>query len=412
MGRKPTFRYQKTPRGWKVELPASISPSRERERVYHKTRDAAKEYALKLKTDYESHGSNATAIRPSLAEDAVKAAEILEPYGISLTEAAKRIQAIEEELAASSVLEKAIEEFRRQKEAMSESQVNAYGYMATDLITDFSGRKLASITGAELLTHVDAHTGGPASYNHRIRLLKAFWRWCAKLPRGWCDIRTTEVLEKKETAARPVEILTAVEARKLLSTAEQHYPDCVPAYALAMFTGLRQAELERLAPEDISDEGIRLPAISTKTGRRRFIQMPKPLAVWLKKYPIGETVLPSNWTRKDKAVRRLAGWKVWSDMVEPPEPEDSLPKWPENALRHTHASTMVVLGKPLDDLTFEFGHSGGAAVLKSHYVGVMPRSEAEKIWSIGPHGTTIPLGEESPRPLAKQARTPKKKKTT
>lgn len=40
------------------------------------------------------------------------------------------------------------------------------------------------------------------------------------------------------------------------------------------------------------------------------------------------------------------------------------------------------ISKPLESLTFEFGHSGGAQVLKSHYVGVMPKAEAGEIIKI------------------------------
>jgi hypothetical protein len=45
---------------------------------------------------------------------------------------------------------------------------------------------------------------------------------------------------------------------------------------------------------------------------------------------------------------------------------------------------VIALGKPLESLTFEFGHSGGVQVLKSHYVGVMPKAEATKIVKIQP----------------------------
>jgi hypothetical protein len=44
----------------------------------------------------------------------------------------------------------------------------------------------------------------------------------------------------------------------------------------------------------------------------------------------------------------------------------------------------VALGKPLEALIFEFGHSGGVQVLKSHYVGVMPKTEANKIMKLLP----------------------------
>jgi len=114
--------------------------------------------------------------------------------------------------------------------------------------------------------------------------------------------------------------------------------------------------------------------------------MPTSLKAWLKAYPVGDPVLPANWPKKEKAVRRLAGWKVWSNLVEPPAPPADLPEWSHNALRHTHASVLVAMGTPLETLTIEFGHSGGAQVLKSHYVGVMPKAEAVKIMKLRPSG--------------------------
>jgi len=55
---------------------------------------------------------------------------------------------------------------------------------------------------------------------------------------------------------------------------------------------------------------------------------------------------------------------------------------------------MVALGKSLDNLTFEFGNSGGVAVLKSHFVGVMSKAEAIRIWSLDTNGSVIPVIQE------------------
>lgn len=389
MARKPSFKVSNTSRGWKVEIPASFSPTGERTRCFFKTRDEAKEAASKFRGQQEAHGSAAALIRPGLAEDALKAELLLEPYGISILEAARRVAGIEEAARRSSLIEAAFELFLAAKEGRSESQERAYTHLSAGMIEDFSGRPLSSLTGAELLEHVEKRTGTPSSFNRRAETLKTFWRWCARSPRGWCDSKVIEVLEFKETIKGHTEVLSAAECRKLMLTAEEHYPDCVPAFAIALFTGMRKAELTRLQVEDIRADGIEVPALSSKTKRRRFIQMPGPLAAWLDSYPVGETVTPANWARKEKAVRRLAGWRVWCGLVDPAEPPDDLKPWPDNALRHTHASVHIALGKPLDSLTFEFGHSGGAQVLKSHYVGTMPKAEAVEIWRIGPHGSVV-----------------------
>ena len=126
----------------------------------------------------------------------------------------------------------------------------------------------------------------------------------------------------------------------LMQMAEKHFPDSVVPFAIALFTGMRPAEIDRLESKDITGEGITVPAVNDrKNKRRRFIQMPEPLVDWLKAYPAKDYVCPPNWERKEKAVRRLAGWKVWSNLVptldlkpnlEAKAPEDA-PEWPQNA---------------------------------------------------------------------------------
>ena len=410
MPRKPSFRVQKTTRGWKVEKPASASPTGERERYYFKTRDKANEFATKLKEDLAAHGANVTHIGPALADEAVRAVAMLAPYGVSLIDAARRIAEIEKAKVASKDVETALSEFLLSKDGKGDSQRRAYEKMSDALSEEFGGRKLTTITPTELVAHVEAYTGADTTFNSRATSIKTFWRWCAKTPRNWCDAKVVEVLEKRETRRGTIGVLTSDQCKVLMTTAEEHYPECVPAFAICLFTGIRKAELERLEPGDITPEGITLSVESTKTRKRRFIEMPAPLAAWLEAYPVADTVLPANWFRKEKAVRRLAGWRIWCDLFDPPSAPEDLPEWPDNALRHTHASVMVALGGPLDSLTFEFGHSGGAQVLKSHYVGVMSKAEAIKIWSLGPNGTEIPVIEVVPSPFDKQAKTAEVKK--
>lgn len=49
----------------------------------------------------------------------------------------------------------------------------------------------------------------------------------------------------------------------------------------------------------------------------------------------------------------------------------------------------VCMGKPIEQLIFEHGHTGGLEMLRRHYVGAMPKAEALKIWSLRPNGKKI-----------------------
>ena len=397
MAKPVRFKPVNTTSGWCINIPGKYSDSGKRERQFYPTRDKANEAAASMKDKVKEFGTMARAIPPSLAEDAISAAALLAPLGIGLLEAVQRFVAAENRTRASVTIEDAVAAFRATGEAWSKSQATAYRLRGEKLIEAFPKRMISTITGEELQKNLADTTGGPGAFNQNLRLVRAIWKWCAKPPRKWCEDEPIKHLESKDTVSAEVGTLTAAQAAELLQTAEKHLPDCVPAFAIALFTGMRQQEIERLVPADITGDGITVPATSAKTKRRRFVQMPEPLAAWLKAYPIGESVTPTNWSRKEKAVRRLAGWKVWSDYVPTmgfkppmdPAPADDLPEWPQNALRHTAATVSIALGKPIETLTFEHGHVGGLEMLRRHYVGAMPKKEALAIWSIGPHGKKL-----------------------
>jgi integrase len=398
MAKPVRFKPVSTASGWCINIPGKYSDSGKRERQFYPTRDKALEASASLKDKVKEFGTMARAIAPSLAEEAVSASKLLAPLGITLLEAVTRFVEAENRNRASVSVKDAVAAFRATGEGWSKSQSTAYKLRGDKLTEAFSDRMISTITGEELQAHLAATTNGPGGFIQNLRLVRTIWNWSAKPPRKWCDTEATKHLEVKDTVSAEVGTLTAAQAAKLLQTAEKHLPDCVPAFAIALFTGMRQQEIDRLTPGDITAEGLTVPATSAKTKRRRFVQMPEPLAAWLAAYPIGESVTPANWSRKEKAVRRLAGWKVWSDHVttmgfKPPmdaTPEDYLPEWPQNALRHTAATVAIALGKPIETLTFEHGHVGGLEMLRRHYVGAMPKKEALAIWSIGPNGKTLP----------------------
>lgn len=394
---KPTrFTPKQTTFGWRLNIPPKFSETGKRQQLHYPTKEKATAAAAKLKVQRETFGAQVTAIAPSIAEAATAAIRLLEPLGIGLLDAVSRFVEMETRNRASVSVADAVTAFRATGDEWSKSQSTAYKLRGEKLTAAFPDRMIATITGEELQKHLTDTTNGPGGFNQNLRLVRTIWNWSAKPPRKWCDTEAIKHLDAKKTVSAEIGTLTAAQAATLLQTAEKHLPECVPAFAIALFTGMRQQEIDRLTPGDITAEGITVPATSAKTKRRRFVQMPEPLAAWLKAYPIGETVTPANWSRKEIAVRRLAGWKVWSNHVptmklDPPmeaTPPDNLPEWPQNALRHTAANVSIALGKPIEQLTFEHGHVGGLEMLRRHYVGAMPKAEALKIWALRPEAKT------------------------
>ena len=398
MAKPIRFTPTNSPSGWRINIPAKVSETGKRQQLFYRTKKLALAAAEEFKKKVETFGIQARAIAPTLAEQATAADALLKPYGITVLEAAQKIASVEKAKAASVPVSEALAAFEKAKEHLSDKQIQAITNMSKHLREAFSDRIMATIKGADIKKHIEGCTVGPAAFNAKVRLHITFWRWCANLNRGWCQADALAGIERQQEKPGVIETLTASQATALMEAAETHMPDCVIPFAIALFTGMRAAEIQRLEPSDITEEGITVAAANDrKNKRRRFIQMPDTFAIWIKAYPVGEAVCPANFFRKEKAVRRLAGFQVWSDYVEsmnltPPlaaTPDEEAPAWPHNALRHTAASVSVALDKPLSVLLFEHGHTGGEETLKKHYLGKMTKKDAQAIWALAPKRTGI-----------------------
>jgi site-specific recombinase XerD len=386
MPRRAKFEITETAKGFKVDIPASLSTTKKRERHFFATKTAAKEHANKLKKQLAEIGSNASTIKPSLAEAAYHAVEILEPYGVSLVEAARMVADIYKARAASHTLNAACDAWLLACESLRPRTLDGYTQTAAKLKTALGDKILATITAGEIQAAVCPLGSSGAWVEGHLRNAKAFWRWSAK--KGWCDADVFNGVEKPKGGrdTGEIEILTVAQAQNLLTVAAENYPQAVASYALQLFAGIRTEEIKRMEAQHVTADGIELSADITKKGRRRHITPSDTLAAWLKAYPFQPC---ENWRETDKACRRLAGWAVESRLLKEP-PAATLGAWPQNSLRHSHASYSVAAGVPLESLLFEFGHAGNPTLLRQHYVGRASKKDALAYFAIAPAGVKIP----------------------
>jgi integrase len=390
MAKTARFKPSKTASGtWCLNVPARYSESGKRERFFYQTKDKAMEAAAQLKEQRELFGAQATAISPSLAEAATEAANILQPWGLSIVEAARIVAAIREKENASKPVAGAVDAWMEACEHLRQKTIQGYRQTANRLRLALGDRLLATLTAEDLQLALTPKGTPPTAAAGHVRTGKAFWRWSAE--QGWCDAATFDRV-KPPKDGRPdgeIEVLTADEAARLLAVAEEHFPHAVASFALQLFAGIRAEELTRLSAENVTPEGIELGAAITKKGRRRHIVPSETLAAWLSAHPF--TPCP-NWRRVDRAARYLAGWKLAPDPDLVPESlirgdgDATAPAWPQNALRHSHASYSVAAGVPLESLLFEFGHTGNPNVLRQHYVGRVTKKDALRYFAIRPGG--------------------------
>jgi len=163
--------------------------------------------------------------------------------------------------------------------------------------------------------------------------------------------------------------LTPAQARELLSVAQSYKAGlCVPAIAVALFGGLRSAEIERLRWDQVNmtDREIRIDGAQSKVGNSRTIEISDALRAWLK-WSDERGLRNFRPPRKDlEAVRLKAGFT----------------SWPQNVLRHTAISVKARLSGSFVDTATWAGNS--EPVIRKHYWGRTSTADAQKIMAILP----------------------------
>lgn len=399
--------YRANRKRWIVDVAASKSTTGKRYKATFKTRDAAREYIDKITLA----AVPSPAIPAPVAVEADKARSILEPWNLDIVQAAREVAAALQALGGSGTILEAAKAFRLAHDAkcaskpfgeavtaflvtrenLRDSTRKSYEYTLERTFKELNETILAEIATADLEA-ILAGKGPTARAMHR-RTLGVFWKWASSPPRQWCDMAIVKALEAPRVSNdNDIGILKPEAVKALLKAAEAVSPAAAVAYAIAVFAGVRMAELTRLTWESIGDDYIEIGRDIAKKHSRRLIPICATLRTWIDTYrgeaKDADPVTPSNWREVSSAVRRLAGWKVFARLLEKP-PKPTRGDWPTNACRHTCASVQVAIGTPLEDLVFKFGHSGGHELLRAHYVSRLSKKDAIAILSTGPKGSEI-----------------------
>jgi hypothetical protein len=312
---------------WRVTVPATISPDGKRTRSWHKSRSAARSYidAIEGKSSAPS-----AVIPPSLALKADEARGILERWGLDLVMAARILSEALDILDGRGSVIEAAKAFRTSHEARHSSKpfgeavalyldsrsdlraatLKSYRYTLEDVSGDLHARSMADIQPADLEAILSGK--GKAAYAMHRRNLGAFWRWAAKVPRQWANLTAVEGLEAPRSSNdEDIKILKPDDVRSLLTAAEIEGPAEATAYAIAIFGGVRMAELGKLTWADIGPDHIEIGRHIAKKHARRLVPICATLRAWLNEYrgdlAPSTLIVPPNWVDRSKNVRRRAG---------------------------------------------------------------------------------------------------------
>lgn len=179
--------------------------------------------------------------------------------------------------------------------------------------------------------------------------------------RGWCDANPVQRIEVPRFTEKEISPLSPGEVERLRAAVERpENRDMKLSLFLMLYSGVRPTEVSRLRPQDIfwDEKHVVIRSRISKTGGGRIV----PLRGF-REMRRQELVIPRNWFRRWRALRRAAGFIPWSPDV----------------LRHTFASYHASYFRNLPLLQWEMGHRD-ASLLYSRYVVPTRRAAAALFW--------------------------------
>ena len=318
-----------------ISVPPAMSGNGRRERKFFTKLSDAERYAKRLRGDY-ANGMRGNVIESGLARQAADAARLLEPYGISLIDAAKL--AVRHHIATKNS-----ETFGdRYRTFVAENESHWRDRYALDMAkvekwvgAAFMALPLPDITD-ERIDMALRENGAAATSTVRSR-----------------RVMVRAVVNAKEKVRRKTDtyIMTHRECAKMIRACRDRAE--VRAVALLLFAGIRPnkefGEIGRLDWSHVGPDHITIHPEVSKTASDRFIPITPRLARLLRGHPEEGTVVPPNWPRRIQVIRAAAGIAGKQD-----------------APRHTYAShCLAAYGEKATKEAI--GHTAGSSTLFKHY---------------------------------------------
>jgi integrase len=369
---------------WLVTIPKLGSGRRKR---HFKDYNEAEKLYKETEELLLNQGTGAMAISERLRIEALEGQRILEPYSVTILDAARFYAKHVEAQKKSRPIKDAVSDYiaGARSDGRSVRYIGDLCHRLGRFVESFSDRLIASFTTDEVEEWLRSlrkrQKGKPA--NHRAvlvgsvsrntyrRRLMSFFEFAVE--RKWCPENPIRHVTKAREKPQPVGILTPEEFAKLL---EQATAKTLPYWAIGGFAGLRSAELELLEWRDIHfDRGlIEVTASKAKTAQRRFVSIEPALARYLEPYRWNHgKICPVNLRRLLLDDRERAG----------------LSRWPSNALRHSFASYHLGRFENAAKTALQLGHTS-AAIVFAHYRELVTPEAAAEYWAIMPaHGPSI-----------------------
>ena len=369
------LKYTKTAKGWKVDIPASLTGDKRR-REFYPTRERAEARVNQLNDEIQDYGTGGVQIPPHHYHDCAKAIELLEGCDMTLTQVAQdwinRNDAIKQSVTLVELAQAYVDNPNRRVK-LSHRAHNDYLNKAKNVANHFPDKLTHKITADDIQTVLNQlPKGSVISYK---RVLNALFKWGALSPQGFHVGNVIKEVETFATTKEAPQVLNIDEVQRFLSAIKGELDGkYLSYYVLSIFAGLRRSEVGRLTWDDVDLERkhIYVSAEVSKTNSSRYVELMPNAIKWLKLCDQSESILTVP-TKRQAIIRQKANLK----------------KWQRNIMRHTACSMYYAYHEDEGALTSWAGH--GLDVFLKHYKNAVLKQDAILFWSLNPQGESVEL---------------------
>jgi len=338
-----------------------------RNRRFFKDKAEAETFMQFAKVQQENYGTAALSIPDALRVEAIECCELLQPFGVTLRDAAKFYAAHLKVVTGSRKVREVVADLlaARSADGMSSRYLGDLRVRLGRFALSFGEEMIAGISASRIDQWLRSLGVGAVTRNTFRRRLAVLFNFAKR--RGYVTENPVADVERARERETEIEILSVSEVARLLECASS---DMLPFWAIGAFAGLRRSEIERLTWSEIDFDAdlIEVKASKSKTASRRLVTIQPNLREWLAPYHtrIGH-VCPVNLQRKINDDRQRAGLRA---------------EWPQNALRHSFGSYHLARFNDAAKLALEMGNS--PATIFRHYRQLVKPKHAESYWKIAP----------------------------
>ena len=236
---------------------------------------------------------------------------------------------------------------------------------------DQGERPAHEISQRDVETWLKSQDWAPKTRNVYLTDLRTIFAW--GVAQGHVRLNPCEGVARATLEDGEIASLTVAQCRTLLETCLEGWPELVGYVTLGLFAGIRPEELARLTWDSVDSEAgtVVVSGARSKTRRRRVVDLEPNARAWLAlAQRTDPKVVPTNFTRRWKALRQAAGL---------------LEGWPHDVLRHTFATYHYAHHQNEAWLQVQMGHTS-AAVLHQSYRALRTPEKAREFWALVPDG--------------------------